>query len=399
MRRQSDPKLGIGIILSGLMWIFLLAMGTVQAQSVPQLLDDKQAQENVQQALNQIYGYNFDQTDTYINKLKPKFNNHPVVGLLKAINLYWSLMPISTREKEYAEYKTLLNQVSDQCDAMMVKRADNPEPVFFQMTAMMMLAKHESDAGEFGHAVNHSIKAYNSIKKAFKMRQLNPEFYFSCGLYSYFRELYPELNPFYRPFMKLFMPGSKEQGIKDIEYAAKKSVFCKPEAYIFLTKINLYFENKPPPALENAKQLVTEYPKNTIANLLLAEAYASTKQYDEAEKIAKKYIAHPNPFYRLSAEVVSGTVAEYRDKNLKLAKTWYLKTVESGKPYRKIADNPVGLAYAGMARIAIAGKEQPKAKAYYRKAEDLCAYQSIKNEAKIFLQTHRRKGQATTIED
>ena len=379
----GPPKKLLRLFLS--IGLFFAAFGNLAAQTPPELMQDKPAQENVKLAIDQIYGFNFDQTEVYLKKLRPKYNGHPVLPLLTAFNLYWKYMPVSMREKEFAEYKAALIETAELSNKILKRDSENTEAVFFQMMSMMMLAKLEGDVGEYGHAVNHARKAYVSIRKGFGLKSRYPEFYFTCGLYDYYREIYPEENPVYRPFMNLFMPGSKQKGIIELETASKKSVFTGLEALIFLTRINLYHENKPLEAVEFAATAIKGYPKNTIANLLYGEALCAAKRWNEAEGVLQKIQDTPNNFYRFGAEALLGLVAEKGDKNPKAAKVLYLKAIETARPYRKLGENHQGLSYAGLARIADAAGEKPKARAYYKKAFDLCSYRSVKAEAKAYL--------------
>ncbi|MES2386604.1 MAG: tetratricopeptide repeat protein [Bacteroidota bacterium] len=363
----------------------LLCTGCLPAWAqIPVLTTDKQALENVKLAMEKIYAFEFDQTDTYLKRLKPKYNNHPVIGLVTALNMYWKYLPVSEYPEEYIEYKKLLNTVSDQSNKMLEKDPNNAEGTFFQMMAMMMLAKHESDAGEYGHAINHASKAYRNIQKGFGMKSRYPEFYFTCGVYDYYRVLYPELNPFYGPLMGLFAAGSKANGLAELKIAGEKSVFTGTEAYIYLARITLYHEMKPAEALEFAKAIRAENPKNTYIASLTSECLVAARQYEEAEKTVAGIRDMANPFYRVMGEALQGMIYEKGEKNTAQARTWYLKALETSKKVKKNGGHAAGLSYAGLARLADAAGEKDKAMSYYKKAFDLCQWQSIRNEAKAY---------------
>ena len=284
------------ILLTG----FCLTFYNSKADAQGLLLEDKAALDSVKASVRHLYNFQFEKSQKALLRFKGKYANHPGFLLLACIRTYWKNFPIGGKPKEYAAYKNDLAQVSRLAEAMMKRYPKSPEPGYFLMTANLMLARHHSEDGEYITAVNETRKAYPLIKKGFNLKSSFPDFYFTTGLYNYYRVAFPENHPLYSPFTVFFPEGNKEQGLKELLTASQKSYFSGAEARVFLCSIFLrdYFD--PAKALEHAAVLNQMYPGNWIFSILYAETLLESGKNEEAvplvrnllgrsENAAKKY--------------------------------------------------------------------------------------------------------------
>ena len=189
--------------------IFACIINAVPSHAQGLLLEDKAALDSVKVSVQHLYNFQFDRSVKSLAKFKTKYSNHPGFLLLSCIRNYWKSFPIGGKSKEYEAYKKDLNQVVMLSEAMMKKYPKSPEPGYYFMTANLMLARHHSEDGEYITAVNETRKAYPLIKKGFALKTSFPDFYFTTGLYNYYRVAFPENHPIYSPFTVFFPDGNK----------------------------------------------------------------------------------------------------------------------------------------------------------------------------------------------
>ena len=68
------------------------------------------------------------------------------------------------------------------------------------------------------------------MKTGFDLMHKNPEFYYTTGLYNYYREQYPESHPGYKTVVWVLAGGDKEKGLQLLHKASKEALFTKTEA-------------------------------------------------------------------------------------------------------------------------------------------------------------------------
>lgn len=335
-------------------------------------------------AVLQLYNGQFGQADQTVQSIRKKYENHPSITLFSALLRYWKHMPVQKSPKDMEAYKLLLFRTAALSEAQLKKNDKNPEAIFFNMMAYLMLARFNAETGEYIKAVNDARKAYVQLKKGMDLKEKYPEFYFSTGLFHFYREFYPEANPVYKPFAFFFESGNKKLGLEEMEVAANRSVFCKAEALTFLTFINLRYENNHNEALRFSKQLVDEYPGNNVFKLLRTDVLLTAEQYDEAEGLITHLLTQSSTFLFAPAMAFHGILHEKHFKKNELAKGFYLKSLQLAKPTKKTEDVYSYTCYAGLGRIYKAENNLEKARFYYRKAAD-SPIASHKEEAKKFL--------------
>lgn len=153
--------------------------------------------------------------------------------------------------------KAFLNHTVELCEALLnAQKKDDAEIMFIYFTAEGFLARVNSMQGDYMAAVRNSTNAYKYVKKGFTLKEKFSDFYFSTGMYNYYRERYPELHPVLKPFAKLMDAGNAVEGIEQLKNAYKTSLFSKMESANYLVNIYFKYEGKPAEVLSTIEEVV-----------------------------------------------------------------------------------------------------------------------------------------------
>ncbi len=242
--------------------MFMLFWVVIPAQAQYKILEDKGALDQVHQAIDSIYNLNFDAADPIIAKLEKKLPDYPGLVLLKAFYTNWKYQPIKKGRAAYGRFEAYLQKGIEQSEAMLDKDANNVEATFFLMACHAYLAQLYVNNGQNMKALGEAKYAYKYIKEGFDYTDVNPEFYFSSGIYNYYRERYPEENPFYKSFLWFFRSGDMTEGIRMLQRGSHEAVFTQAECLTYLFHIFLRYENEPEDAMYYARILKNKYPDN-----------------------------------------------------------------------------------------------------------------------------------------
>lgn len=365
--------------------VALLSGGCRLALAQQILAERKEEVAITKKALDQIYNFNFDSAEATISALQTRTGEHPAISLLHALHVYWKNLPLEKGSDAYFTYQKLLNKTAEQAEDYLAKDDENLEGVFFSLAAYGYLASFYAEEGSILKAIDHARKAYSSLKKGFKLKEEFNEFYFTTGLYNYYREKYPENHPAYKSFAWIFASGDKKLGLDQLRTAATEALFTGVEAFYYLFHIHLRYEKDPEAAMGFSRKLVEKHPGNLAFQAYHAEALAATGHYTEAGKIAQRLIDSNHNFYLLPGSLLTGIVLEKRDQEYELAEEYYRRAIEITKNAGFDTNHYASMAWAGLARIEDRRGNKSKAREYYSKALQLSGYDIVTDEAKEYL--------------
>lgn len=368
-----------------LVWVAALMLTVQVAHSQNQsLYKDKAASAQIATAADFLYGYRLEQADSCLKRLAPKWGNHPGYLIFQGLIMYWRYMPVSLYPKEYARYKATMERAATTAEEMLAKDEDDPEATFFCMMAYSVLGRQASEDGESMKAVNYSRKAFSHLKKGFEMEKRYPEFYFSTGIFKYYRVRYPEDHPIYKPFVALFPDGNKAEGLASLEVAAEKGIYTRTEALTFLTLITLHYEEQPARGLGYAQQLVKHYPANPFFRILMSEALIMNGRADEVPQHAIYAGRFPSPLLKAGSSAMMGWHFE-KNGDKEKARQYYQDALTRSEGIKKAADNSKSIALAGMARLSAGKGEFHRAKQYFRQVLDITNNTYLRDEAHRYI--------------
>jgi hypothetical protein len=350
-----------------------------------QIMNDQATQLLATQTLQYTYQMQFTSANSTAESIYAKYPKHPVYPFLKAYIISWESFPLTKQKSAYTSYETYINSCVDLSLAMLKRDENNVEGIFFAMMGYSLLALHESEGGEFMSAVSYGRKSFSYMKKGFDLSGVLPDFHFSTGLYKYYAEQYPNTHPIAKPFMSFFPNGSKQEGLQNLLRASQVGRFSQVEALLYLNSIYSKYEQNPYVALDCAYKLVTLYPNHPFFWLKYAEHLATLGRYAEAELYFSKFNTRTERVYVIGSNAVAGIVQEKYYKNLDKAQLAYEKALKYETYDARYSKDYVAFAYAGLARIAHQKGDTKLAREYYKKAQKLTEYESLRREIKEYL--------------
>ncbi|QHT71239.1 ABC transporter substrate-binding protein [Rhodocytophaga rosea] len=354
---------------------------TVRAQ----LLNDTLVQKQVILAIDKIYNFEFTEAEPVISTIRKKYPKHPVSSLLMALYTSWKYFPIDSKSQAYQTYQQYLKESLERTNQIYGEDTDNPEGVFFALSAHSYLALVASEERDYMKAMGEAKRTYVYMKKGFDLMSKYPEFYFTTGLYNFYVVEYPENHSAVKPFMLFFADGDKALGLKQMEQSITTGTFTRTEAAYWLAHIYIKHEIKPLKALQFTQQLINKYPGNVQYIMRHTEMLIATGKYDQAQPYIKQLIAHTHKMIQSSGYVFLGLIQEKQTKNFALARTHFQHAFKLSQPDRRFTMDYYALAYAAMARMSDREGNRQAARDYYKKVLDMAEYEGTIKEAKNYL--------------
>lgn len=376
-----------GVFIAVTLFCLLGVKPVVQAQSLPSILENERAYALTEQALDHIYNVDIEQSERLIQQIDQLLPDYPAVPLLEALSIRSANYPLEPGSAAFQQMKNHLYQVVDQSEAILDEDEDHAEANFFMLSAHGLLALYENENGNTFKAVGRAKNAYTYLKNGFSLLEVYPDFYFSTGLYNYYREKYPELHPAYRPFMWFFRSGDIALGLKQLDTAVRKSLFLGAESADFLIQIYLFYEDRPDKALTYAQRLIDKYPNNLYFTISYVHAALGAGQFAGIDAYVQKLIGSDKRYFQVTGHLFEGMLLEKRDQQWDAAEVAYLQSLQRNIGIEgEEAKNYRSYAYAGLARIADHEKKTAQAKNLYKQALEAAQYPPVKQEAEAYLQ-------------
>ncbi len=349
-----------------------------------QVFTDDKLKMLVKKGADHVYNANPDSAAIYIEKLRERIPDHPVIPTMKAMSLLWYHIPIIS-EEVFLEMQNELYYAIELVEQQDPK-LKNPEMIFFAMAAHGLLAEYFADQGNKMRAISEASRAYALMKKGFDMVDEQPEFLFATGLYNYFREKYPEKHPVYKPFLWFFRTGDIELGLKQLEQACEVSVLTRVEAYVYLSYIYLRYEYRPEKAQKYLSTVCKLYPNNYYAKAKYLESLVHPVDFRNAPlQMIHELQKHQNLYYRLAGNVFRGYYEEKIKLNSNRAESAYRKGLRYGDELEDHGEYFKGLGYLGLGRILLLNSEDEEAEKMLKLAVNYAETYQIRKEAKELL--------------
>jgi hypothetical protein len=365
---------------------FVLFTGRVLAQ-YPMINGNPTARALVTAGLDQIYDNQFpaaEVTFTQLEKLVPK---HPAIDLLRGVSLYYQWFParadVKLRQRCIQQLEVSAKKADDWQKTLKKTNGTDrsataqPEAMFLYFTAEAMLAKISHVEHEPFAAIGHAKNAYPYIQKGKTFQQQYPDFYLSTGLYNFYREVYPEIHPYYKTVAWVMVAGDKKLGMTQLQLATKQALFVRTEAILYLTHLLTDYENKPTDALPYLAHLVVTYPNNPYWRFKYAEALLNARQLDAIPHEISQLMSVPELVYHQMGTLLKARYALEKGQR-SAAQTHAEEVVHSS-----VRDESVrAYAYLVLARVATLQGQQKQSRQYYKQLLEFAEYPVLRNEAR-----------------
>lgn len=333
--------------------------------------------------LDHIYNFEFERA---LKRLEGHhgLGKHPANSIINAVLIYWRDSPLVPDSELYQSYEGYLNEAIELSEPFLEREDLYAEGAFYTLAGYGLLAELYSEEGAGLKVLNVAKKAYKYLKIGKEKMEEIPDFYFSTGLYNYYREKYPELHPFYKSFMWLFESGDKSLGLEQLKTCEARGVFARNEAVIYLYHIYLRYENDPSRAYPYALKLTQKFPKNIKFDCHLAEVLVALNEFNRAEKISDQLMRNGRTVFRMCGTLFKGIILEKKDQ-LGESEKLLERAFTLHETLRKPDPHFLSMIYAAKARIADKKDDMELARELYKKALKMDPYVPVREEAKEYL--------------
>lgn len=370
--------------MNKLFLFFLLFCSVAHAQQ--NILDSKNTVELTHKSLQYLYNLEVNESLRYAEKLKALLPEHPAYPLLQALSIRWAEAPLDVTTEAYEVLQNHLFQSLAASEKILEKDENNSEGMFLALASHGLLAMFYAEEGSYFKAASEAKNAYGYLKDGMDLMKEYPDFYFSTGLYNYYREAYPEKHPVYKPFLWFFKSGDKELGLKQLQQAREKSIFMQAEAGLYLEHIYLRYELNPKAASAVSKDLIEKYPDNLIFRSDYVEALLESESYKEAEKALPPLLNSNRPHFIMVGQIFKGVLKEKYYGQTEQALALYQQALETGASCdSERAKDVKSIAYTGLGRIAQKQGDSKAAKDYYKTAISYSQYDNTLSAPKSLL--------------
>ena len=359
--------------------IFVFFSQSIQAQ----LFNNVENVRLVTRSVHFIYSMESDSALYYAELVEEKLPQHPVVPMLRAVNLMWQTLPYVTVDTTFEKFKKHLYEVVEKAIAIDSGQQKNTEAIFFEMAARGLLSEYYADTDNYMKAVNEATKAYSLLKKAFGKTEEVSDFLFAVGIYNYFREAYPEKYPVYKSFVWVFRNGDKSKGIQQLKIASEKALIVNIEATMYLAYLYLRYEYKPELAQQYLRELVVQFPENSYIRTKYLESVAiNPRAFSQVQPTDFEVIASDGRlYYSIAAFAFEGLYHEWTNENDQKAEELYKRALSIGASLKERGEYLKSLCYLGLGRIYQSKGDLPMAKYYLVQAKAIAETADIKTEA------------------
>lgn len=340
----------------------------------------------IEKTLENLYNTNIEETDQLAEQVHQRLPNHPVYPMLKALALRAAFYPIDPGSAEFKTMRNYLYDALEKSERMLKKNESQPEANFFALASYGLLAMYENQDGNYLKAAGLAKDAYKYLKRGFELKEKYPEFYFSSGLYNYYREKYPELRPVYKPLVWFFRSGNMQLGLEQLEKASQESTFMQAEARDYLSHIYLRYEGKPEISLKITRSLVKEYPQNLYFVSKHVDAAIASESYQGLSPYITSLMENDKKYYHMLGQLFQGMILEKQENDWQEAEQYYVQSLATANSINgEGVENYRSYAYAGLARIAIHEEKYEQAEKLYKQALAAAQYPQTKKEAEEYL--------------
>ncbi len=363
----------IKIILRYIVFPTCISIATINAQ----ILQDSVSLDLIKKGIDSTYNLQFSYAGEVYNRISKMYPEHPIVIIFKEIVRYWENYPLLPNSTALALFEKNLRKCIRLCEKNNNSDYD-AEYLMANLCARGLLLSFYTDNDLKNEVIPLATSTYKYIMRSFNYTSIYPDFFLFTGLYNYYREIYPKIHPFYKPFSILFPKGDRIRGIKDLQKASRSSILLKAESFSDLSYIYMTYENNYQRGAYFSKNLHDLYPVNPefkaeyIKNLLLM------KRYDEAENLFASYGAtENNSFYHAQLSIFNGIILEKKYHNYELAQEYYDKGIRDIAAFGTFGNEYAAYAYFGLSRIAGAKGDIENSKTYHKQATRLADSKNI----------------------
>lgn len=383
-------KSSLPILILVLLFCEIVAFQPLQAQWP----SDPEIDQRVQQGVDHIYNFEFEQADsvfTEVIRIRPE---HPVGYFFRAM-IQWERIACNFDDESQDEkFYKLLDVVIKMCDERLKRDPNDVTAMFFKGGSVGFRGRLRANRGKWIAAADDGLIALPLIRKAYAIDSNNTDVLLGIGIYNYYAAVVPENYPYVKPVLLLFPSGDRKKGLEQLRIASEKARYAHVESAYFLMQNYIMFEKEYGKALEIARRLYSKYPKNSIFHCYYGRSLVATGYLTEAQNVYKEverrytnkqrgyntYDAREAYYYLGKIEFLAGrysSALSYLYKCDELSRTL---DKDGASGYMSLANLMIGMIYDDQ------GKRQ-YALAQYKKVLDMKDFDSAHKDAKRYIES------------
>jgi hypothetical protein len=358
----------------------ILVLGLLLAcplYSQKSLLDNEKILDIIYDGLTAMYNYEFVEAHEALEIVRKEYPDHPVTPFFEGLITYWEYYPLVLGQPQSERFISSMEDCIDKAEKMLDKDENNIEGVFFDLFGRAFYVMFWSDNGKPGKVFPYLSQMYKETLKGFELKDVFNEFYFTCGLFNYYIEVYPEIHPIYKPFALLFRKGDRRLGLEQLQYCADHSVFLRVEARLFLALIYLNYENDLSTAQTYAASLYNEFPRNPYYAGMYLEILLYNHKYFFVPIILDHLKDMKDDFATMEYHLYNALYLEKSEYNMPGAANEYKTALNLAEKYGAFGDDYNAIAWMGLGRYYKSLHNRTKAEEYFRKAKEATSYRYI----------------------
>jgi AcrR family transcriptional regulator len=361
--------------------IVILQLGSlVSAGAQSSYLDRPDLLALADSCLRHTYGFSFTAARRFQRELENLTPSHPAPPFLEALILYWEHFPLTPEDEASEEFVRLMDTSINRAGEMMNDSLNRKEGVFFDLFGRAFKAMFWADNGKAAKVVPDLRTMYIHAMEGFSLKEEMSEFYFSTGLYNYYIEAYPEAHPVYKPLVSFMQEGDRELGLSQLNYAMQHSVYLRVEATLFMSIIQLKYENDQNTAALYAERLFREYPRNIFYQGHLINILLHQHRYQRTGEVLSLMVHQHDPYTEMIRTHAKAYMTEMSGRSDRQAETEYEAVLEMAGHIGPFADTYMAMAFMGLSRLYEARGLDSESKRFARKAEKYTSYRFILDE-------------------
>lgn len=254
------------------------------------LLQNPFIQIEATEAINSMYNFEFEKSNSHFNYLKKQYPWHPLPYLLTSLNYWWRIVPNYENEEWDTEFLAYID-TTQVLAKNLYKDHNEIEGAFFLAAAYAFEGRLYSERGWYRKA---AVAGKNSLKYLRYCRgheAYSPELLFGDALFNYYAEWIRENYPWLRPLMWVFPRGDKEEGIRQLKEVARNAFYSRTEAQYYLMRLLASEENDVRGATQVAQYLHESFPDNAYFERYYMRLVYQSGRYTKAEKMGLEILA------------------------------------------------------------------------------------------------------------
>ena len=220
------------------------------------------AADRVARAYDLILDANFDELKKTLPATCPPA---PAVACrgLEALSLWWQIQLDLTDHSRDEAFTTTVNQAIAEAERWTAAEPQRAEAWFYLGAAYGVRSQYRVYREERLAAARDGKRIKEALERALALDPSMHDAEFGIGMYRYYAGVAPAVFRFLRFFL-LLPGGDREDGLRQLERAAKLGVLVKGEAQYQIQILYLWYENKSKEALTIIRDLQQQYPHNPL---------------------------------------------------------------------------------------------------------------------------------------